>query len=202
MHETCTNARVAKLAMCGVALLTLASTPVRAQSFGGEVISQRVLSDYVYAHPAPGVVAADPRVDHPLMVVLLWRGQPGWQTESNRAAPRQRPSVGSAMSVGASSMTEHTHMVGGRELAFRYDHHRHTIEVLGQTYDASQPVAILIDRVDTKGGPAEVVGVVKLSNPFVLPARWSDAPGVAPSPPGALLAKSLREYPEIEAFLR
>ena len=202
MHEARMNARIAKLAMSGVAVLTLASTPIQAQSFGGEVLSSRVLSDYVYAHPAPGVVAADPRVDHPLVAVLLWRGQAGWQTDSSRAAARQRPSVGTAMSVGASSMTEHSHMVGGRDLAFRYDNHRHTIEVLGQTYDASQPVAILIDRVDTNGGPAQVVGVVKLSNPFVLPARWSDTPGVPPSPPGALLAKSLRQYPEIEAFLR
>jgi len=204
MHEPRTNAKIAKiakLAMLGAVVMALGSAPVAAQSFGGEVLSSRVLSDYVYAHPGPGVVAADPRVDHPLVAVLLWRGQTGWQSDSSRPA-QKRPGVGSAMSVGASSMTEHSHTVGGRDLAFRYDNHRHTIEVLGKSYDASEPVAILVDRVDTNGGPAQVVGVVKLSNPFVLPARWSDTPGASLAPPGALLAKSLRQYPEIEAFLR
>jgi hypothetical protein len=195
------NARSAKLAVLVLTAAVLTGVPAEAQSFGGEVLSPRVLSDYVYAHPAPGVVAADPRVDHPLVAVLLWRGQSGWQTDTSRT-PRQRPSVGSAMSVGASSMTEHSHIVGGRDLAFRYDNRRHMIQVLGQSYDASEPVAILIDRVDTNGGPPQVVGVVKLSKPFVLPARWSDAPGASPAPPGALLAKALRQYPEIDAFLR
>jgi hypothetical protein len=184
-----------------LAASAIGPTSVAAQSFGGEVLSPRVVSDYIYAPPKQGVVPADPRVEHPLVAIILWRGEAGWQTDSARAT-RQRPAVGSAMSVGASSMTERSHNVGGRDLAFRYDNRRHKIEVLGQAYDAAEPVAILVDRIDTKGGQPQVVGIVKLSNPFVLPARWSDSPNVAPAPLGTLLTKSLRQYPEIETFLR
>src|SRR5262245_24643122 len=140
--------------------MTLAATTALAQSFGGEVLTSRVVSDYVFAPPARGVVAADPRSDHPLVAVVLWRGQAGWQADSLRARREARP-AGSAMSVGATSMMEHSHNVGGHDLAFRYDARRRTVEVLGQGYDASTPVAILIDRADASGGPAQVVGIVK-----------------------------------------
>ena len=188
-------------ALSAVALSLAVPAALGAQSFGVEVLSPRVVSDYVFAPAARGVVPADPRVDHPLAFVLLWRGQEGWQADSIRAR-RAAPVVGSAMSVGPASQSEHSHNVGGRELSFRYDARRRTVEVLGGSYDASQPIAILIDRADATGGPPQVVQVVKLSNPFVLPARWSDAPGARPSPKGVLLAKSLRQYPEIDAFLK
>ena len=181
--------------------MTIGARVVEGQSFGGEVLSARVVADFVFAPPARGVVPADPGVDHPLVVVLLWRGQAGWQTDSLRAR-RPATTAASAMSVGASSMTEHSHNVGGRDLAFRYDGRHRKIEVLGQSYDASQPVCILIDRADANGAQPEVVGVVKLSNPFVLPARWSETPGSAPAPRGVLLTRSLRQYPEIDAFLK
>jgi len=196
----CRRIKRSALLMIGVAVLPLAVRVTSAQSFGGEALSPRIFSDYVFAAPAKGVVPADPRVDHPLVVVLLWRGDAGWQTDTTRR--RTAPPVGSAMSVGASSMTEHSHNVGGHDLAFRYDGRHHTIEVLGQKYDTSQPVALLIDRADANGGPAQVISVVRLANPFVLPARWTDAPGSTPAPRGVLLVKSLRQYPEIDAFLR
>ena len=149
--------------------------------------------------PDVPVVATDLRTAEALKYV--WRGQAGWQADSSRTR-RPATTAGSAMSVGASSMTEHSHNVGGRDLAFRYDGRRGKIEVLGQSYDASQPVCILIDRADANGAQPEVVGVVKLSNPFVLPARWPETPGTAPAPRGVLLTRSLRQYPEIDAFLK
>jgi len=193
--------RMLRFAAIAIAATTLFAPRTFAQSFDGEVLTSRVVSDYVFAPPAPGVVPADPRSDHPLVVVVLWRGQAGWQADSLRAR-RQAPTTGSAMSVGASSMMERSHNVGGHDLSFRYDGRRRTVEVLGQQYDTSTPVAILIDRADASGGPAHVVAVVKLSNPFLLPARWSNEPGGTPTPKGVLLARSLRQYPEIDAFLR
>ena len=195
------SSRVAAFVVPAITAAMLASSAVEAQSFGGEVLSPRVVSDFIYAPPAKGVVPADPGVDHPLVAVLLWRGVAGWQTDSSRSR-RAGPPMGSAMSVGATSLTEHSHNVGGHELAFRYDPRKRRIEVLGQSYDAAHPIAVLIDRADAEGGPARVVSVVQLSDPFVLPARWSNVRGSTPVPHGVLLAKSLRQYPEIEAFLR
>jgi hypothetical protein len=194
--------RIAAFVGPAIAAVFLVSTRLSAQSFGGEVLSPRVISDFIYAPPAKGVIPADPGVDHPLVAVLLWRGVSGWQNDSSRARRSQAVPTGTGMSVGASSFTEHSHNVGGHELSFRYDSRKHRLEVLGQSYDATHPIAVLLDQADANGGPARVVGVVPLSDPFVLPARWSNAPGSTPAAHGVLLAKSLRQYPEIEAFLR
>jgi hypothetical protein len=118
---------------------------------------------------------------HALQLVVIWRGQPGWYT---------RGTSGGTSGGGSGTAFHHTVRYGGVELQLTFDMQTRVAEVQKTRVDLGDDNVILVDDVDSAGGP-RVVETLRLDATLPLPQRG--IPMVAP-----LLGQS----PHVLAFLR
>src|SRR5262245_23951185 len=88
---------------------------------------------------------------HELELLVLWRGTPGWWATGSSGS-----SGGVNSSRGAWSQR---FSQGGQDFEIRGDSNAHTADILGRTFDLTKGNAILLDEVDSPGGP-RIVGTV------------------------------------------
>jgi hypothetical protein len=118
-----------------------------------------------------------------LVVMVLWRGRPGWY----RAAPGVS-SGGSSFTSGTTRMSVTT--LGGIELSVRVSAQDRTVAIKGREFDLRRANAFLVDRIDEPDGPVFV-------DNFYIEARLPSGRGM----PDHILPL-LRASPDIIDFLR
>lgn len=86
-----------------------------------------------------------------LELLVLWRGMPGWFANGDRSS--------SGGGGGGRGNWTHRFSEGGYAFEVGGNTDAHTADILGKTYDLTKGNAILIDGVDSPGGPT-VVGTL------------------------------------------
>ena len=88
-----------------------------------------------------------------LELLILWRGTPGWWANGGKSSSGGRS--------GGRGTWSHRFSDGGYAFEISGDTDARTADILGKTYDLTKGNAILIDGVDSPGGP-RVVGTLAL----------------------------------------
>jgi hypothetical protein len=128
-------------------------------------------------------------------LLVLWRGTPGWFTAGGRGT--SSGSSGGSGSAGSRSAFSYSYdymTYGGRTFTMEFDDNRKIVKLLNQEISLKDTNVVLIDFVDSPGGPT-IVGY-----------RWLE-PG-PPAPPlveGAVadpIAGVIMRSPELYEYLR
>jgi hypothetical protein len=176
----------AALAVCPSSVLAQARQFI---SGGRESSTSRIAS--------PAVVASwrarDSYADGSTTTLLvLWRGTPGWFTAGGRG--RSGGSSGSGGGSSASSYSYQYMTYGGRTFMMGFDDDKKIVKLLNQEVSLKDTNVVLVDFVDSTGGPT-IVGY-----------RWVEPGPPAPAPVagGAAdpIAGVIRRSPELYDYLR
>jgi len=124
-------------------------------------------------------------------LLVLWRGTPGWFAAGGRGSSS---GAGSGGGAGGGSYAYEYMTFGGRTFMMEFDDDRRVVKLLNQEISLKETNVVLVDFVDSAGGPT-VVGY-----------RWVE-PG-PPAPPlvaGAIpdpIAGVVKRSPELYEYLR
>jgi len=178
-------------------------------SGGGMTLSSRVSIDYQEAN----VDSAGKRTDW-MQIVVLWRGQPGWQsgagaTSVQRAAGNQ---VYEQARVAAAVANRGFSGSGGPYPHWtEIDRSNGRLYVLGREFDIpprGSALIVIVDRVDGIGGPPMVIGSAVIDGTLPEDVRgktWTSGDTtfmVRPSKSGIqIFLETLRQDPVVGAFL-
>lgn len=180
-------------------------------SVGYSVVTERVTADRFIACPASGG-------ERRLAATVLYRGRAGWV---------KRPGRGTGLGGGEGLVGDNaTTAAAGRELRTRgvssfgggahYDPAGRTLWVLGRAFSlgdtrggAPTALVVLVDRVDSVGGPPVVAGTARiaatlppeLQNPSARLALAAADPATPRRSSLEAFAEMLRRSAEVRAFL-
>jgi len=166
------------LLMCGA---LLAWTPVVAQDTGcyrndgwkgldlGEV-APRIRGAYTSVGTKPG--------GGELCVLILWRGEPGWYSQRNRAIDSlrsrgfklsdARPHTASEEPILNEGFRTYGEDLGDVFLSFDYQWGHHRVQILGQRIELGANNVVLIDRADGSGGKPFIYRMLRI-DPAAMP---------------------------------
>ena len=121
----------------------------------------------------------------PISLLLVLRGQPGWESRPSGASGVASASASSSASPGP---VRYGIAIGDAQFECRYDAERHMLTYNGRDYQLGDTNVVIIDRIDRVGGPPEIIRRLKLQLPTYSGGRGMAAP--------------LRELFELQEYLR
>ena len=124
-------------------------------------------------------------------LLVLWRGTPGW---FSKGRPGQRSGGSSGGSEGSGARAYQYFTEGGLTFTLEFDHDKHTVTVLNETFSLKDVNVLLVDFVDSATGPAIVGWRFVEPGPPAPPA----VPGAASDP----IAGVIRRSQELQDYLR
>jgi hypothetical protein len=122
-------------------------------------------------------------------LLVLWRGAPGWFSKGEGGAG------GSSGGGGGSGSSAFQYFYrGGHTFSLEFDHDKHTVKILNETFSLKEVNIMLVDFVDSQAGPA-IVGW-----------RWIEpgppAPPIVPDAAPDPIAGIIRRSDELFDYLR
>lgn len=121
-------------------------------------------------------------------LLVLWRGTPGWFSKGGTGGG----SSGGGSGSGSTAFQSFSR--GGLTFTMEFDHEKHTVKILNETFSLKEVNVVLVDFVDSSGG-ASIVGW-----------RWIEpGPPAPPLVPGAVadpIAGVIRRSQELQEYLR
>lgn len=122
-------------------------------------------------------------------LLVLWRGTPGWFSKGRGGAGASSGGGG-----GSGPRAFQYFSQGGLTFTIEFDHEQHTVKILNETLSLKEVNVVLVDFVDSRGGPA-IVGW-----------RWVDpgpsAPPIVPEGAPDPIAGVIRRSDELFDYLR
>jgi hypothetical protein len=122
-------------------------------------------------------------------LLVLWRGTPGWFSKGRGGAGGSSGGAGGSGWRAFQSFSR-----GGLTFTMEFDHDLHTVKILNETLSLKEVNVVLVDFVDSRGGPA-IVGW-----------RWIDpgppAPPIVPEGAPDPIAGVIRRSDELFDYLR
>lgn len=100
-----------------------------------------------------------------LLLLVLWRGTPGWQNAPHHGSGQLPPrsSEGAPERRGAvPSPIVHTTRIGTVEFGIDFDLDSRTVRLIGEEVALGDRNVILVDRIDGAGGPPRIVSVLRI----------------------------------------
>jgi hypothetical protein len=171
------------LAGAGVMAQSPAQRPTRppnGASGGGSSSTERLISSSVAASWMSHWRASD---GDTRTLLVLWRGTPGWFAK--RGSAGRSSSGGGGGSTGWQTFTE-----GGMTFELEYDFDRNVVKLLEQEVSLKDSNVVLVDLVDSPGGPR------------IVDRLWIDTPAQEqPGPPDPIHA-IVRSSPRLFEFVR
>jgi hypothetical protein len=120
-----------------------------------------------------------------LLLVILWRGEPGWTSRGGKAGSSGRGGV-----TATGEIDDESHY-GNVTLSWHYSDGTHRLLIRGQEVSIDTANVIVVDRVDSVGGPPRLIA---LRRRLTLPSR--------PPGHGRDWVGMLRRLPDVGAYVR
>jgi hypothetical protein len=157
------------------ALLTLPLLlwPQSSTGSGGGTLSPR--TQYVAFYQGHGPDAS-------IRLLLVLRGQPGWESASSSSS-----GVASASASTGPGVVRYSLSIGAVQFDCTYDPAGHALTYRGRTYQLADTNVMVIDRIDGVGGLPEIIRRLKVKLPGY--------------DRGRNMAALIREIPELQELL-
>jgi hypothetical protein len=130
-------------------------------------------------------------------LLVLWRGAPGWFSKDGRGGGSGGGGGGAASGAGLGGSSAYEYVSrGGLTFMMEFDYAKKIVKILDQEISLEETNVVLVDFVDSPGGP-QIVG-----------RRWIDAappqqPAPTPAPTSVdPIAAVVKRAPELFEYLR
>lgn len=164
-----------------IAFIAFAVLPslLTAQGSAGGTLSER--AEYILFRGTSGA-------DAPIDVLLILRGQPGWMNrDAGRNSASRTTSAIAAGDVSGRAPIRYGFDIGGVKFECSYQAYGRVLRMWGEEHRLDSTNVLLIDRIDSVGGPPIIVRKLTLT----LPAAHNDR-----------LAGALLGVPALQEFVR